>query len=113
LESGPPRPPGGAAPMQPPPVLTLSLPCLPMHHHHHHHHQLQLHAQARLAPMSPVPALTPPLHAAPDSSHSPLTKPPEDFYSVHGDTHAEVDALDPSIMDFALQGKYMGVLFAL
>ncbi|CAG08535.1 unnamed protein product, partial [Tetraodon nigroviridis] len=33
-------------------------------------------------------------------------KPPDDFYGVHGDTaHTEVDALDPSIMDFALQGN--------
>ncbi|KAM6944668.1 forkhead box protein N4 [Lycodopsis pacificus] len=100
-----------SAQMQPQPIVTLSLPCLPMHHHHHHHHQLQaqLHAQARLSPMSPAPAQTPPLHTVPDLSHSPLTqhpsKPPDDFYSVHGDTHTEVDALDPSIMDFALQGN--------
>uniref|UniRef100_A0A8C2X6F4 Forkhead box N4 n=1 Tax=Cyclopterus lumpus TaxID=8103 RepID=A0A8C2X6F4_CYCLU len=96
------------AQMQPQPIVTLSLPCLPMHHHHHQL-QAQLHAQARLSPMSPVPAQTPPLHTVPDLSHSPLTqhpsKPPDDFYSVHGDTHTEVDALDPSIMDFALQGN--------
>lgn len=92
--------------VQPPPIVTLSLPCLPMHQHHQL--QAQLQAQARLAPMSPAPAQTPPLHTVPDLSHSPLTqqpgKPPDDFYSVHGDTHTEVDALDPSIMDFALQG---------
>lgn len=96
------------AQMQPQPIVTLSLPCLPMHQHHQL--QAQLQAQARLAPMSPAPAQTPPLHTVPDLSHSPLTqqsgKPPDDFYSVHGDTHTEVDALDPSIMDFALQGKY-------
>lgn len=78
--------------------------------HQHHQLQAQLQAQARLAPMSPAPAQTPPLHTVPDLSHSPLTqqpsKPPDDFYSVHGDAHTEVDALDPSIMDFALQGKY-------
>ncbi|XP_037338009.2 forkhead box protein N4 [Pungitius pungitius] len=96
--------------MQPQQLVTLSLPCLPMHHHHHHHQlQAQLHAQARLAPMSPAPAQTPPLHTVPDMSHSPLTqhsnKPTDDFYSMHGDTHTEVDALDPSIMDFALQGN--------
>lgn len=76
--------------------------------HQHHQLQAQLQAQARLAPMSPAPAQTPPLHTVPDLSHSPLTqqasKPPDDFYSVHSDTHTEVDALDPSIMDFALQG---------
>ncbi|XP_076007093.1 forkhead box protein N4 [Genypterus blacodes] len=98
--------------MQPQPIVTLSLPCLPMHQHQHHqHHQLQaqLQAQARLAPMSPAPAQTPPLHIIPDLSHSPLTHHPgkltNDFYSVHSDTHSEVDALDPSIMDFALQGN--------
>lgn len=92
--------------VQAPPIVTLSLPCLPMHQHHQL--QAQLQAQARLAPMSPAPAQTPPLHTVPDLSHSPLTqqpgKPPDDFYSVHSDTHTEVDALDPSIMDFALQG---------
>ncbi|TNM89570.1 forkhead box protein N4 [Takifugu flavidus] len=95
------------AQVQPPPIVTLSLPCLPMHQHHQL--QAQLQAQARLGPMSPAPAQTPPLHTVPDLCHSPLTqqpsKPPDDFYSVHGDTHTEVDALDPSIMDFALQGN--------
>lgn len=79
--------------------------------HQHHQIQAQLQAQARLAPMSPAPAQTPPLHTVPDMSHSPLTqqpgKPPEDFYGTHVDSHTEVDALDPSIMDFALQGKYI------
>uniref|UniRef100_A0A8C6Q9S5 Forkhead box N4 n=1 Tax=Nothobranchius furzeri TaxID=105023 RepID=A0A8C6Q9S5_NOTFU len=96
------------AQMQAQPIVTLSLPCLPMNHHHHQL-QAQLQAQARLAPMSPAPAQTPPLHTVPDLSHSPLmqqpSKPPEDFYSVHGDSSTEVDALDPSIMDFALQGN--------
>ena len=91
--------------MQPQPMVTLSLQCLPMHQHHHL--QAQLQAQARLAPMSPVPAQTPPLHTA-DVCHSPLAQQPSkqthDFYSLHGDTNTEVDALDPSIMDFALQG---------
>ncbi|XP_019717108.1 forkhead box protein N4 [Hippocampus comes] len=92
---------------QPQPIVTLSLPCLPMHQHHQI--QAQLQAQARSAPMSPAPAQTPPLHAVPELSHSPLTqqpsKPPDDFYSVHVDSHTEVDALDPSIMDFAFQGN--------
>lgn len=95
------------AQVQPPSVVTLSLPCLPMHQHHQL--QAQLQAQSRLGPMSPAHAQTPPLHTVPDLCHSPLTqqpgKPPDDFYSVHGDTHTEVDALDPSIMDFALQGE--------
>uniref|UniRef100_A0A3B3V7F6 Forkhead box N4 n=1 Tax=Poecilia latipinna TaxID=48699 RepID=A0A3B3V7F6_9TELE len=95
------------AQMQPQPIVTLSLPCLPMHQHHQL--QAQLHAQARLGPMSPAPAQTPPLHTVPDLSHSPLTqqpsKPPDDFYSVQSDTNTEVDALDPSIMDFAFQGN--------
>ncbi|KAM9810839.1 forkhead box protein N4 [Neosynchiropus ocellatus] len=95
------------AQIQPQPIVTLSLPCLPMHQHHQI--QAQLQAQARMGPMSPAPAQTPPLHTVPDLSHSPLThppsKPPEEFYSVHVDTHTEVDALDPSIMDFALQGN--------
>ncbi|MBN3304293.1 FOXN4 protein, partial [Amia calva] len=86
--------------LQPQPVMTLSLQSL-------HHHQIQ--AQARLAPGSPAPAQTPPLHTVPDLSHSPLgpqpSKPPHDFYSLHGDMSTEVDSLDPSIMDFALQGN--------
>ncbi|KAK7934091.1 hypothetical protein WMY93_004987 [Mugilogobius chulae] len=89
------------------PIVTLSLPCLPMHQHHQLHSKLQ--TQARLQPMSPAPAQTPPLHVVPDVSHSPLahqpTKPPEDFYTVQADTHTEVDTLDPSIMDFAFQGN--------
>uniref|UniRef100_A0A4W5MLI4 Forkhead box N4 n=1 Tax=Hucho hucho TaxID=62062 RepID=A0A4W5MLI4_9TELE len=88
--------------MQPQPMVTLSLQCLPMHH--------QLHAQARLAPVSPPPAQTPPLHTVPNLSHSLLatqhpSKQPHDFYSLHGEVNAEVDTLDPSIMDFALQGN--------
>lgn len=93
--------------MQPQSIVTLSLPHLPLHQHHQF--QAQLQAQARLAPMSPAPAQTPPLHTVPDLSHSPLSqqlgKHPEDFYSMHSDTNTEVDALDPSIMDFAFQGK--------
>ncbi|KAL0979710.1 hypothetical protein UPYG_G00188540 [Umbra pygmaea] len=92
--------------MQAHPVVTLSLQCLPMHQHQHLHAQLQ----ARLTPQSPAPAQTPPLHTVQDLSHSPLTsqhaaKQPHDFYGLHGDVNAEVDALDPSIMDFALQGN--------
>ncbi|XP_016423523.1 forkhead box protein N4-like [Sinocyclocheilus rhinocerous] len=94
-------PPGPTLPipaqMQPQPVVTLSLQCLPMHQHL----QMQLQNQSRLAPASPAPAQTPPLHTVPDltnSSHS-------DFYTVHTDMNSEVDALDPSIMDFAWQGN--------
>lgn len=95
------------AQMQSQPIVTLSLPCLSMQQHHQL--QAQLQAQARLTPMSPAPAQTPPLHSVPDLCHSPLaqqpSKPPENFYSLHSDANTEVDALDPSIMDFALQGK--------
>ncbi|XP_016423521.1 forkhead box protein N4-like [Sinocyclocheilus rhinocerous] len=78
-------------------MTECSLQCLPMHQHL----QMQLQNQSRLAPASPAPAQTPPLHTVPDltnSSHS-------DFYTVHTDMNSEVDALDPSIMDFAWQGN--------
>ncbi|KFP70546.1 Forkhead box protein N4 [Acanthisitta chloris] len=86
--------------LQPQPIMTLSLQSL--------HHQLQ--AQARIAPNSPAPAQTPPLHTLPDLSHSPvpphpLGRAPPDFINVTADMNTEVDALDPSIMDFALQGN--------
>uniref|UniRef100_A0A3B4B1G9 Fork-head domain-containing protein n=1 Tax=Periophthalmus magnuspinnatus TaxID=409849 RepID=A0A3B4B1G9_9GOBI len=106
LPTGPPVLPMAAPThLQCQPIVTLSLPCLPMHQHHQLHSKLQ----TRLQPMSPAPAQTPPLHVVPDVSHSPLahqpTKPPDDFYSVQADTHTEVDTLDPSIMDFAFQGN--------
>ncbi|NWV17033.1 FOXN4 protein, partial [Origma solitaria] len=87
--------------LQPQPIMTLSLQSLPLHH--------QLQTQARLAPSSPAPAQTPPLHTLPDMSHSPLPhhamgRAP-DFPNVAVDMSTEVDALDPSIMDFALQGN--------
>ncbi|XP_030646887.1 forkhead box protein N4 [Chanos chanos] len=102
-------PPGPGLPMtaqlQPQPVVTLSLQCLPMQQHL----QLQLHNQSRLAPSSPAPAQTPPLHTVPDITHSPLAqhidKQSQEFYSQHADVNSEVDTLDPSIMDFALQGN--------
>ncbi|NXX25129.1 FOXN4 protein, partial [Nicator chloris] len=87
--------------LQPQPIMTLSLQSLPLHH--------QLQTQARLAPNSPAPAQTPPLHTLPDMSHSPLPQHPmgrgPDFPNVAVDMSTEVDALDPSIMDFALQGN--------
>ncbi|NXE96948.1 FOXN4 protein, partial [Menura novaehollandiae] len=87
--------------LQPQPIMTLSLQSLPLHH--------QLQTQARLAPNSPAPAQTPPLHTLPDLSHSPLPHHPlgraPDFPHVAADMSTEVDALDPSIMDFALQGN--------
>ncbi|XP_059341347.1 forkhead box protein N4 [Ammospiza nelsoni] len=87
--------------LQPQPIMTLSLQPLPLHH--------QLQTQARLAPNSPAPAQTPPLHTLPDISHSPLPHHPmgrvPDFPNVAVDMSTEVDALDPSIMDFALQGN--------
>ncbi|KFU89016.1 Forkhead box protein N4, partial [Chaetura pelagica] len=90
------------AQLQPQPLVTLSLQPLPLHH--------QLQAQARIAPDSPAPAQTPPLHTLPDMRHSPLphqplARAPPDFLSLPADMGTEVDALDPSIMDFALQGN--------
>uniref|UniRef100_A0A3P8W6Q7 Forkhead box N4 n=1 Tax=Cynoglossus semilaevis TaxID=244447 RepID=A0A3P8W6Q7_CYNSE len=91
--------------MHPQSIVTLSLPHLPLHQHH----QFQAQLQARLAPMSPAPAETPPLDTVLDLSQSPLRqqlgKHPEDIYSIYSDTNTEVDALDPSIMDFAFQGN--------
>ncbi|NXS60971.1 FOXN4 protein, partial [Brachypteracias leptosomus] len=88
--------------LQPQPIMTLSLQSLPLHH--------QLQTQARMAPDSPAPAQTPPLHTLPDMSHSPLPshplgRAPPEFLNVTADMNTEVDALDPSIMDFALQGN--------
>ncbi|NXF58486.1 FOXN4 protein, partial [Ciccaba nigrolineata] len=88
--------------LQPQPVMTLSLQSIPLHH--------QIQAQARIAPDSPAPAQTPPLHTLPDVSRSPLPhhpvgRAPPDFLNVTADMSTEVDALDPSIMDFALQGN--------
>ncbi|XP_043924451.1 forkhead box protein N4 isoform X2 [Protopterus annectens] len=89
--------------LQSQPVMTLSLQSVPLHHH-------QLQAQSRIAPDSPVPAQTPPLHALSDMSHSPqaqqiLNKAATDFLSMAADLSTEVDALDPSIVDFALHGN--------
>ncbi|KFQ74504.1 Forkhead box protein N4, partial [Phaethon lepturus] len=88
--------------LQPQPIMTLSLQSIPLHH--------QIQTQARIAPDSPAPAQTPPLHTLPDMSHSPLPhhpmgRAPPDFLNVTADMSTEVDALDPSIMDFALQGN--------
>ncbi len=96
------------AQMQPQPVVTLSLQCLPMHQHFH----MQLQNQSRLSPASPAHAQTPPLHTVPDLTNSSLPQHPakqhSDFYMVHGtDVNSEVDALDPSIMDFTWQGNYV------
>ncbi|XP_043293524.1 forkhead box protein N4 [Cervus canadensis] len=88
--------------LPPQPLMTLSLQSVPLHH--------QAQPQAHLAPDSPAPAQTPPLHALPDLSPSPLPHPavgraPVDFVNISPDLNTEVDALDPSIMDFALQGN--------
>ncbi|KAL2091870.1 hypothetical protein ACEWY4_011668 [Coilia grayii] len=133
-------PSGTPLPVQTQAVTTLALQCLPLHQHHQHQHhqqqhqqqhqhqhqlqqQLQLQSQSRLAPISPAPAQTPPLHAVPDLSHShshsphhpqqqqnqnqqQQARPQQDLYGLQGaDVNNEVDALDPSIMDFALQGN--------
>nr|XP_025123250.1 forkhead box protein N4 [Bubalus bubalis] len=92
----------GVSQLPPQPLMTLSLQSVPLHH--------QVQPQAHLAPDSPAPAQTPPLHALPDLSPSPLPHPamgrvPVDFINISTDMNTEVDALDPSIMDFALQGN--------
>ncbi|XP_004470252.1 forkhead box protein N4 [Dasypus novemcinctus] len=91
---------GSQLPAQP--LMTLSLQAVPLHH--------QVQPQAHLAPDSPAPAQTPPLHALPDLSPGPRPRPaagraPVDFINITTDMNPEVDALDPSIMDFALQGN--------
>lgn len=83
-----------------PPQVTLSLQSAPLHH--------QLQPQAHLAPNSPAPAQTPPLH--PLLPHLSLDRAASasDFVNISTDLSTEVDALDPSIMDFALQGEVEG-----
>lgn len=92
--------------LPPQPLMTLSLQSGPLHH--------QVQPQAHLGPDSPAPAQTPPLHALPELSPSPLPHPtmgraPVDFININTDMNTEVDALDPSIMDFALQGEAGGM----
>ncbi|XP_069475530.1 forkhead box protein N4 [Ambystoma mexicanum] len=84
------------------PVMTLSLQAIPLHH--------QIQTQSRIAAGSPAPAQTPPLPTTHDTSHSPLhqhimSRAAVDFLNMATDLNTEVDALDPSIMDFALQGN--------
>ncbi|XP_069922119.1 forkhead box protein N4 isoform X2 [Oryctolagus cuniculus] len=88
--------------LPPQPLRTLSLQSVPLNH--------QVQPQAHLAPDSPAPAQTPPLHALPALSPGPLPHPavgrgPVDFINIGTDMNTEVDALDPSIVDFALQGN--------
>ncbi|KAG8455713.1 hypothetical protein GDO86_001776 [Hymenochirus boettgeri] len=88
--------------LQPHPVMTLSLQSIPFHH--------QIQTKTRIAASSPAPAQSPPLHSVPDMTQSPLqqhimSKVSSDFLSLTSDMNTEVDALDPSIMDFALQGN--------
>lgn len=92
--------------LPPQPRMTLSLQSVPSHH--------QVQPQAHLAPDSPAPAQTPPLQALRDLSPSPLPhlamgRAPVDFINISTDMNPEVDALDPSIMDFALQGEAGGM----
>ncbi|XP_063769311.1 forkhead box protein N4 [Pseudophryne corroboree] len=88
--------------LQPHPVMTLSLQSIPLHH--------QIQTQARIASSSPAPAQSPPLHVVPEMTQSPLHqhiigRTASDFLSLTSDMSTEVDSLDPSIMDFALQGN--------
>lgn len=90
--------------VHPHPVMTLSLQSIPLHH--------QIHTQARIASSSPAPAQTPPLHVVPDMTQSPLhqhiiSRGVSDFLSITSDMNTEVDSIDPSIMDFALQGRLL------
>ncbi|XP_059510820.1 forkhead box protein N4 [Stegostoma tigrinum] len=86
-------------------VATLSLHPLPLHHHIQ-----QQQRQTRISPDSPAPAQSPPLHAMPDISHSPLlhhgaSRVASDLFCMTTDMNTDVDALDPTIMDFALHGN--------
>ncbi|KAM3938115.1 forkhead box protein N4 [Leptodactylus fuscus] len=88
--------------VQPHPVMTLSLQSIALHH--------QIQTQARIASSSPAPAQSPPLHVVPDMTQSPLhqhviSRGASDFLSITSDMNTEVDSIDPSIMDFALQGN--------
>ncbi|KAL6067693.1 hypothetical protein STEG23_031497 [Scotinomys teguina] len=87
--------------LPPKPLMTLSLQSIPLHH--------QVQPQTHLDPDSPASAQTPPLHTLPHLSPGPLPqsamgRPPGDFLTINTEMTTEVDALDPSIMDFALQG---------
>uniref|UniRef100_A0A3B3TEQ0 Forkhead box N4 n=1 Tax=Paramormyrops kingsleyae TaxID=1676925 RepID=A0A3B3TEQ0_9TELE len=68
--------------------------------------QLLVVAQAPLVSRadSPCSARTTPLHTVPDISQQQM-EPPQDLYGLHSDISPEVDALDPSITDFALHGN--------
>ncbi|XP_059842897.1 forkhead box protein N4 [Hypanus sabinus] len=84
-------------------INTLSLHSLPLHH------QIP-QQQTRITPDSPAPAQTPPLHAIPDLSHSPVqhqgdSRVTSDLFCMTTDMSTDVDALDPTIMDFALHGN--------
>lgn len=87
--------------LQPPPIRTLSLQSHPLHH--------PIQTQVCMTPESPAPAQSPPLHSLCIVTQSSFPQHPvrqaTDFLSMTTDVHTEVDALDPSIMEFALQGK--------
>ncbi|KAM9328890.1 forkhead box protein N4 [Gastrophryne carolinensis] len=88
--------------LPPQPVMTLSLQSIPLHH--------QIQTQARIASTSPAPAQSPPLHVVPQMAQSPMHhhvigRGSSDFLGFTTDMNTEVDSLDPSIMDFALQGN--------
>ncbi|CAH2295144.1 forkhead box N4 [Pelobates cultripes] len=90
------------AQLHPHPIMTLSLQSIPLHHH--------IQTQSRIASSSPAPAQSPPIHTVPDMTHSPMhqhimNRAVSDFLNLNSDVNTEVDCLDPSIMDFALQGN--------
>uniref|UniRef100_A0A8C5LQG1 Forkhead box N4 n=1 Tax=Leptobrachium leishanense TaxID=445787 RepID=A0A8C5LQG1_9ANUR len=91
------------AQLHPHPIMTLSLQSIPIHHH------IQTQ-QARIASGSPAPAQSPPLHTVPDLTQNPMhqhmmSRAMSDYLTLNSDLSTEVDCLDPSIMDFALQGN--------
>ncbi|XP_060048609.1 forkhead box protein N4 [Erinaceus europaeus] len=81
------------AQLPPRPLVTLSLQAVPLLH--------QGQPLTRQAPDSPAPAQTPPL----PHPQAPAARVSLDFPGLATDLSPEVDALDPSIVDFALQGN--------
>ncbi|XP_041054085.1 forkhead box protein N1-like [Carcharodon carcharias] len=69
----------------------------------------QTRAQTNSTQDSPIPGQTPPIHRIPDISSQLLTEntPTKDINDilVEGDISTDVDALNPSLVDFEFQGK--------
>ncbi|XP_067824000.1 forkhead box protein N1-like [Heptranchias perlo] len=72
-------------------------------------HQSQLYIQTRTqvntTQYSPIPGQTPPIHSIPDiSSQLLMAKDIQDIL-IEGDISTDIDALNPSLVDFELQGN--------